>query len=92
MATTYSYGQEMVSIYLIKIKITTIFFNFILVPTMVINLVQSSSQLYLIHPLGHKKQTRMFTSSDEISVIIMWLYKLSRDLQQWTKIGLGKLS
>ena len=34
----------------------------------------------------------MFTSRDEISVVIMLLYKLSRDLQLWTKIGLGKLS
>ena len=55
-------------------------------------LVHNSSQLYLILPLCHKKQTVMVTSRDEISVIIMWLYKLSRDLQQWTKIGLGKLS
>ena len=29
MAPTNSYGQEMVSIYLIKIKITTKFFNFV---------------------------------------------------------------
>ena len=32
MAPTYSYGQEMVSIYLIKIKITTKFFNFVFLP------------------------------------------------------------
>ena len=39
-----------------------------------------------------KKQTRMFLSRDEISVVIMWLYKLWRDLQLWTNIKFGKLS
>ena len=32
MAPTYSFGQEMVSIYLIKIKIPTKFFNFVFLP------------------------------------------------------------
>ena len=41
MAPTYSNGQEMVSIYLIKIKITTKFFKLVLYPEYNLDLFQN---------------------------------------------------
>ena len=74
MAPTNSYGQEMVSIYLIKIKITTKFFNLTLDPSFKVkrghpNLKVLITRLLLIPELCNVKPTKRKSLAGNL---LMW--------------------